>query len=941
MKRLYNRIPIRIRISFGLVGLMVGTVLFASALGFFPNEQREVMRGRAKLCESLAISGTAMASSDCLDSFDLIVQSIVARDQQINSIGFRLDDKELIVSAGSHQNHWDAASADHTRYMSVPVFRSGKKFGELEVSFAPTGGFMGLNYWAPAWLLIILVPGCLIQFSFFLRKTLDSLDPNGAVPAHVRDTFDRMAVGIMLMDDRDRVILVNRLFTAAVDCENDALVGKSPSKMDWIHDQEDLAFPWVESKSTGEMVSGRVLHYLVGDRRMTFSVNSTPILGSGVMVTFEDITLLEENKIALAEARNAAEHANQSKSAFLANMSHEIRTPMNAVLGFTEVLRRNLVQDEGKRQQHLNTIHSSGTHLLNLINDILDISKIEAGRLEVETIPCEVHRVIAEVVTVMRVRAEEKNISLAFEFPSDIPAEIQSDPAKIRQILTNLIGNAIKFTEDGGVRVIATLIHEAGHPQMLLQVADTGIGMSNEAAAKIFDPFSQADASVTRKFGGTGLGLSISKSFAEALGGGVGVTSEIGVGSVFAAIIDTGNIDDVEMIVPTDQQLMTVVSEDEHLAISLPNMKVLLVDDGEENRQLMSLILEEAGTEYETAENGLQAFELASETEYDVILMDMQMPVMDGYTATRKLREQGYTQPIVALTAHAMQQAEQECRDAGCSGFMTKPIDFDKLITVLAKIAGIEVSVAEKTEPALPQGDEISILNTGSPIRSTLPVQKERFRTIVAQFVESLDQRIQELGDAAKLDDTSKIAELAHSLIGAAGNCGLAALAESAAGLKAAAIEKDVDAMPSLISDLRCVRSRIELPGDDGEYPSPIELETPSVASEEQGDDGPVRSTLPVHKAKFHAIVSGFVDDLDSRFEAIENALQQGDQDSLTQLAHAIKGASGNCGFASLFETASQLEMSAREGELDTGPELLSRMRDIQTRIEMPAIQDI
>ena len=708
MKRLYNRIPIRIRISFGLVGLMIGTLLFASALGFFPNEQREIMRGRARLAESLAISGTAMASSNCLDAFDLILQSIVARDEQIESIGFRLEGDNLIVSAGSHETQWDKASVDRVRYMSVPVFRDDQKFGELEVAFTSNKGFLGLNLWAPAWLLVILIPGCLIQFSFFLRKTLDSLDPNGAVPAHVRDTFDRMAVGIMLMDDRDRIILVNRLFTNAIDIENESIVGTSPSKLAWISDRDDtdqevnehddVELPWIESKRTGEMVSGRVLHHFVGDRRMTFSVNSTPILGSGVMVTFEDITLLEENKIALAEARSAAEHANQSKSEFLANMSHEIRTPMNAVLGFTEVLRRDLVRDESKRREHLNTIHSSGTHLLNLINDILDISKIEAGRLEVETISCEVHRVIAEVVTVMRVRAEEKNIALDFEFASEIPATIQSDPAKIRQILTNLAGNAIKFTQKGGVRIIASLIHEAGRPQMLLQVADTGIGMSDEAAAKIFNPFSQADASVTRKFGGTGLGLSISKSFAEALGGGVGVTSQIGIGSVFAAIIDTGNIDDVELIIPTHEELLTLASDDEHLAISLPDMKVLLVDDGEENRQLMSLILEEAGTEYETAENGLQALELATETEYDVILMDMQMPVMDGYTATRKLREQGYTKPIVALTAHAMQQAEQECRDAGCSGFMTKPIDFDKLITVLAEIAGIEVSIAEKRE---------------------------------------------------------------------------------------------------------------------------------------------------------------------------------------------------------------------------------------------------
>ena len=638
IKYLYNCIPIRIRISVGLVGLMIGTLLFASAFGFFPNEQREMLRGRAKVCETLAICGTAMASNERFDDLNLALQSIVVRDKQIESIGFRLEDGELLVSAGTHEEHWDALSTDHSRFMIVPVFVAGKKFGNLEVAFVPCGGFLGLNHWAPAWLLVVLVPGCLVQFSFFLRKTLESLDPNGAVPKHVRDTFDRLVVGVMLVDVRDRIILMNRLFTSAVGMEDDQMVGKNPSSLAWLREDSSQEFPWVESKRTGEMVSGRVLHLQVAGRRLIFNVNSTPIIGSGVMITFENITQLEENKIELAKARDAAEAASQSKSAFLANMSHEIRTPMNAVLGFTDVLRRNIEHNEDKRRQHLNTIHSSGTHLLNLINDILDLSKIEAGRLEVESIACEVYRVIADVVTVMRVRADEKAISLEYQFDGEIPATIQSDPARLRQVLTNLVGNAIKFTEQGGVRVVAKLVQEVDRPQMMIQVIDTGIGMTEEGTAKIFDPFSQADASVTRRFGGTGLGLSISKRFAEALGGAVTVSSQVGVGSIFTVTIDCGSLDGIAMITPDPTELEMASDDEEHLAISLPNMRVLLVDDGEENRQLMSVILEEAGTTYKTAENGLEAVQIATEQEWDVILMDMQMPVMDGYTATRTLR---------------------------------------------------------------------------------------------------------------------------------------------------------------------------------------------------------------------------------------------------------------------------------------------------------------
>jgi PAS domain S-box-containing protein len=815
MKKLYSRIPIRIRISFGLVGLMVGTVLFASALGFFPNEQREVLRGRTKLCETLAICGTAMTSTGRFDDLNLAMQSIVSRDEQIDSIGFRIDNGKLLASAGTHSENWIADSQDRTRFMAVPIFVAGKKFGDLEIAFEATGGFMGLNHWAPAWFLILVVPGCLLQFSFFLKKTLESLDPNGAVPKHVRDTFDRLVVGVMLVDDRERIILTNRLFTSAVGLVDDEMIGKNPAVLPWIRADQDLEFPWAQSKRTGEMVSGRVLHLQTANRRLIFNVNSTPIIGSGVMITFEDITILEENKIELAKARDAAEAANQSKSAFLANMSHEIRTPMNSVLGFTEVLRRNLERDEQKRKQYLNTIHTSGTHLLNLINDILDLSKIEAGKLEVESIPCEVHRVVWDVITTMRVRAEEKQVELNCEFEGLIPTTIHSDPARIRQVLTNLVGNAIKFTEKGQVRVVTQLVREGDNQQISLQVIDSGIGMSTEGLARIFDPFSQADASVTRRFGGTGLGLSISKGFAEALGGGIEVASELGVGSVFTATIDAGPLEGVSLFAPSTADFEFAADDNQdRLAIHLPNMRVLVVDDGVENRQLMCLILEEAGAVFSTAENGLEAVQMANAEDWDVILMDMQMPVMDGYTATRQLRAQGYTKPIVALTAHAMQGAEQECRDAGCSGFITKPINFDRLVTLLAQIAGIEVELAGPTEE--PQDEDPRIVDDTSEIRSTLPVHKERFRLIVEDFVESLDQRFDAIEAALLSGNLDELAELSHSLKGASGNCGLDPLSRVASRMEQSARANEPEAVPDLIGEIRKVRARIVLPSVAG-----------------------------------------------------------------------------------------------------------------------------
>ena len=799
----------------GLVGLMTGTILLASAAGFVPNAQKELLRGRAKLCESLAISGTALASSGDREGLNVMMESIVKRDDQVVSIGMRRDSGELIAFSGPHIESWNPKSTNTAVQMTVPIFRYGKTYGHLEVVFLSQGGFLGLNYWAPAWLLVVLVPACLVQFSVFLRKTLESLDPTAAVPQHVRGALDTLTVGLMLIDARGRILFSNRLLADSIGLDPYEVVGTKTSIIRWILDDNTQQLPWQECAQTGAMVTGRILHYRDQKRSLTFSVNCTPILQQGYMVTFEDITILEENKVELAKARDDAERANQSKSVFLANMSHEIRTPMNAILGFTEVLRRDIERDEHKRKGHLNTIHSSGTHLLNLINDILDLSKIEADRLEVESIRCAVHRVIADVVTVMRVRAEEKNIALDFQFETSIPENIVSDPARLRQILTNLVGNAIKFTESGGVRIVTRFNKSQSGGKIVIHVVDTGIGMSDEGAAKIFDPFSQADASVTRRFGGTGLGLSISKRFAEALGGGISVTSEEGIGSVFTVTIDAGDVSSEPLIHPTKADLASGLEEEDRIAVRLPNMRVLVVDDGQENRDLMCVVLEEAGTTFETAENGLEALEKASQQDWDVILMDVQMPVMDGNTATRTLREKGYSKPIYALTAHAMQTAIQECLDSGFDGVLTKPIDFDHLITTLAEISGSAVSIESPCrvlETCPPTPDQTKEQSTCEPITSTLPTGKERFRKIVAQFVERLDDRFNSIESAVSSKDFGQLVELGHSLKGAAGNCGFSPLAEKAAVLEVAGKNEDMASAESTLADLRRLHQRIEVP---------------------------------------------------------------------------------------------------------------------------------
>ena len=394
---------------------------------------------------------------------------------------------------------------------------------------------------------------------------------------------------------------------------------------------------------------------------------------------------MAELTLRMAHAREA-EIANQMKSAFLANMSHEIRTPLTAILGYTELLV-DVLGDRDDCAEYLSTISRNSFHLLELINDVLDLSKIESGELELENIQCHPPRIIAEVVRSMRQIAADKNLELAVEYREAIPASMNCDPIRLQQALTNLVSNAIKFTSAGRVTVSLGLERRPNDPMLVMSVTDTGIGIAPDKLAAIFEPFKQADASTTRKYGGTGLGLTIAHRIAEMLGGSLEVSSEVEQGSTFTLRVPCGPLDDAELVTEPGP------CEADQPADAIPpsaelEARILLVEDCEDNQRLITFILEKEGAYVELAENGRigvdKALEAqASGTPFDLILMDMQMPVMDGYDATRLLRSQGYTGPIVALTAHAMTTDRTCCLEAGCDEYATKPVDRRRLLSLI------------------------------------------------------------------------------------------------------------------------------------------------------------------------------------------------------------------------------------------------------------------
>jgi signal transduction histidine kinase/CheY-like chemotaxis protein len=385
----------------------------------------------------------------------------------------------------------------------------------------------------------------------------------------------------------------------------------------------------------------------------------------------------------LARASERAESANRAKSLFLANMSHEIRTPMTAILGYTELLEHSALSEE-ESNRYLAIIQQNGDALMALISDVLDLSRIEAGQVRVERQACDLPHLMKDILNSHMLRAKQKNISLTLQYSSSVPREITTDAFRLRQILTNLVGNAIKFTDQGGVSVNVSW-REGDRAGLQVQVYDSGIGIPASALPLVFEPFSQVDESHTRRFGGSGLGLAIARQLSRSLGGDISVTSVPQQGSTFTLTISAGIADGSALVLPEEALVL------EQKSLKLPAIKatgrVLVVDDNQVNRLLVMRILDRAGFQVSEAEHGKEALDSCVDGDpFDLIVLDMQMPVMDGFEAATALRERGYRGPILALTANVMAEDRRRCLQAGCDDFLGKPVRAKRLLGACVRL---------------------------------------------------------------------------------------------------------------------------------------------------------------------------------------------------------------------------------------------------------------
>jgi PAS domain S-box-containing protein len=622
---------------------------------------------------------------------------------------------------------------------------------------------------------------------------------------YTRSLIESNIDALMTTDPQGIITDVNKQMEALTGCTRDELIG-APFKgffTDPARAEAGIRLVLSEKKVTDYELTA-----LARDgARTVVSYNATTFYDrgrtlQGVFAAARDVTERKRVEMELKQAKAAAESASRTKSDFLASMSHEIRTPMNAIMGIADLLAKTPLSSE--QDKYVQIFRRAGDNLLNLINDILDLSKVEASQLELEQTGFSLHDLLEKVMEMVAVRAHEKRLELTCEVAASVPNDLVGDPTRVRQVLLNLLGNAIKFTEAGVVALRVTLDGNAAAPTALrFSVTDTGIGIPAEKLGRVFERFTQADSSTTRRFGGSGLGLTISKRLVELMGGRIWVESTVGFGSAFSFA--------VKFEIPTGATRRAAAPVGMGPEALLRTLRILLVEDSPDNRTITLAYLEDTPYRIDIAENGAVAYEKFIAGAYDLVLMDRQMPVMDGLTATRTIRaweaaNRRLPTPIIALTAAALKGDREKCMAAGCTAYLTKPIKQDVLLQAIQEHSAVAPSPADGE-----CGSDAAIL-----VHAT---RKSADR--MPDFLKNCGRNVISMLDALDRADFETIEFLGHGMRGAGGMFGFQAITDIGAALELAGGRSDADASHRWVGELSRYLDRVEIVVDQPAAASP------------------------------------------------------------------------------------------------------------------------
>ncbi len=603
----------------------------------------------------------------------------------------------------------------------------------------------------------------------------------------LKSVLDALADAVIVVNERGKIILQNPAADSlfGIDSQSlDAATWHAALQVRGMNGSDiSLQDSPLSLALTGRRINDRLVQIAAGHQhqgtQVTLSANGRPIVDEdsvirGAVVSFRDVSSHIANEQDLIKAKSNAEAASRAKNEFIANVSHEIRTPMSTILGYADRLTISDLEPQ-ERRRAIDVIRSSGRILVRLIDDLLDISRMEAGQTDVETSVVPLGELLGEVRGLLEGRASQQGLTFEFVASGPVPIEIHTDPIRVRQVLINLLGNALKFTEMGGItcRVFWDDRRRFGNaPKLAFEISDTGSGIHSESVPKLFQPFMQGDTSMTRRFGGTGLGLALSRRLARALGGELKLEwTEVGKGSCFLFHIDIGPAEKLTFTDSLQIPKSTALIGEEELfpATGLQGTRILVVEDGPENRELFTSFLQHAGAEVVSAVDGQEALDIVEDQSFDLIIMDIQMPRLDGIKAAEILRARGVDTPMIALTAHAMIEHRERSLEAGFDHHLAKPVDAKALIGAAINYARVHARAHGAIR---------------SSARSGARGHSNEVSEIIARFSTSIPERVNEMLVAFDHKDWDRLEKLAHRLKGTAGACGFLDLMEAVAHIE-------------------------------------------------------------------------------------------------------------------------------------------------------------